>query len=51
MGAEGVRTHSRRGQEPGASQGTIGGGEAPAEGVTLSGGPGLGIDSGVGGLY
>jgi len=39
------------GQEPGASQGTIGGGETSSSSVTVSGGPGLGIDSGVGGLY
>ena len=36
-------------QVPGASQGTIGGGDA--SGLTASGGPGVGIDSGVGGLY
>ena len=43
----------KTGQEPGASQATIGGGEAPAEGVAMSGGAGagVGIDSGVGGLY
>jgi len=38
------------GQDPGASQGTIGGGES-ASGVTVSENPGLGIDSGMGGLY
>lgn len=38
------------GQEPGASQGTIGGGEAPDD-MASSGGPGVGIDSGMGGLY
>jgi penicillin-binding protein 1A len=41
----------KTGQEPGASQPTIGGGEAPADGVALTSGPGIGIDSGVGGLY
>jgi penicillin-binding protein 1A len=39
------------GQEPGASQGTIGGGEAPDDLSVSAGGPGVGIDSGVGGLY
>ncbi len=39
------------GQEPGSTQGTIGGGEGSSSGVAVSGGPGLGIDSGVGGLY
>ncbi|MBV8911457.1 MAG: transglycosylase domain-containing protein, partial [Acetobacteraceae bacterium] len=40
-------------QEPGGSQGTIGGGDAGGAGVVDSenGGPGVGIDSGVGGLY
>ena len=38
------------GQEPGGSQGTIGGGEG-SSGVTVSENPGLGIDSGMGGLY
>ena len=38
-------------QEPGASQGTVGGGEGSWDGVNVSSGPGLGIDSGVGGLY
>ena len=38
------------GQEPGGSQGTVGGGES-SSGVAVSEGPGLGIDSGVGGLY
>ena len=49
----GQRTDAfKPGQEPGASQGTIGGGEAPAEGVSVSAGaPGVGIDSGMGGLY
>ena len=38
-------------QVPGATQGTIGGNEG-GEGLTVStGGPGLGIDSGMGGLY
>ena len=49
----GQRTDAfKPGQEPGASQGTIGGGEAPADGVAVSAGaPGVGIDSGMGGLY
>ena len=38
------------GQDPGASQGTIGGGDI-SSGVAVSENPGLGIDSGVGGLY
>ena len=43
-------------QQPGASQGTIGGGDVPSGGGTeVSGGPGagtgIGVDSGVGGLY
>ena len=37
-------------QPPGGSQGTIGGGESPDLAVSASG-PGVGIDSGVGGLY
>ncbi len=37
-------------QTPGATQGVIGGGDS-SSGMTASGGPGLGIDSGVGGLY
>jgi len=37
-------------QVPGATQGTIGGGDS-SSGMTASGGPGLGVDSGVGGLY
>ncbi len=39
------------GQEPGVSQGTIGGGEAPEDVAVSARGPGIGIDSGVGGLY
>ncbi len=43
-------------QQPGASQGTIGGGggggDVPSgDSTEVSGGPGVGIDSGVGGLY
>ncbi|MDP9095890.1 MAG: PBP1A family penicillin-binding protein [Pseudomonadota bacterium] len=39
-------------QQPGASQGVIGGGDVPTSGGTeVSSGPGVGIDSGVGGLY
>ena len=41
-------------QVPGASQGTIGGGDVPqpsSDGLTASSGPGLGVDSGSGGLY
>ena len=38
------------GQEPGSSQGTIGGGESSSS-VAVSENPGLGIDSGMGGLY
>jgi penicillin-binding protein 1A len=39
-------------QQPGASQGIIGGGDAPAgDGTEVSAGSGVGIDSGVGGLY
>ncbi len=43
-------------QQPGASQGTIGGGDVPGggNGTEVSGGPsgpGYGVDSGVGGLY
>jgi len=38
------------GQEPGASQGVVGGGEG-SSGMTVSEGSGLGVDSGVGGLY
>ncbi len=37
------------GQDPGASQGTIGGGDGG--GVAVSENPGLGVDSGMGGLY
>ncbi len=37
-------------QVPGATQGVIGGGDSSGV-TTVSGGPGLGIDSGVGGLY
>ena len=37
-------------QIPGATQGTIGGGDN-SSGMTASSGPGLGVDSGVGGLY
>ncbi len=37
-------------QVPGATQGTIGGGDS-SSGLTVSAGPGLGVDSGVGGLY
>ncbi len=37
-------------QTPGATQGTIGGGDS-SSGMTASGGPGVGVDSGVGGLY
>jgi hypothetical protein len=37
-------------QVPGATQGTVGGGDS-SSGMTVSGGPGLGIDSGMGGLY
>ena len=48
----GPRTDAfKAGQEPGASQGVIGGGDAPASGTEVSAGPGVGIDSGVGGLY
>ena len=51
----GQRTDAfKPGQEPGASQATIGGGEAApsSDGVAVStGGPGVGIDSGMGGLY
>lgn len=38
------------GQEPGASQGTIGGGEVATDSMSVAG-PGVGVDSGVGGLY
>ena len=38
-------------QSPGSSQPTIGGGDAPADDVSASSGPGVGIDSGMGGLY
>ncbi len=38
-------------QQPGGSQGTIGGGDAPADDVAASGGSGVGVDSGMGGLY
>ena len=39
-------------QQPGASQGVIGGGDVPGgDGTEVSAGPGVGIDSGVGGLY
>jgi len=38
------------GQEPGATQGTIGGGSGSTD-MTVSAGSGIGIDSGVGGLY
>ena len=42
-------------QTPGASQPTIGGGDAPSapanDGLTAASGPGLGVDSGSGGLY
>ena len=43
----------KTGQEPGASAGTVGGGETgEASGLTASsGGSGVGIDSGMGGLY
>ena len=42
----------KTGQEPGSSQGTVGGGEASADSMAVNaGGPGVGIDSGVGGLY
>ena len=47
----GSRTDAfKPGQEPGASQGVIGGGESDDIAVSTSG-PGIGIDSGVGGLY
>ncbi len=50
-GAGRVTDAFKTGQEAGASQGTIGGGE-DREGVAVSAaGPGVGIDSGVGGLY
>ncbi len=38
-------------QQPGVSQGTIGGGETSDDMAVSAGGPGVGIDSGVGGLY
>lgn len=39
-------------QQPGGSQGTIGGGEAVSDDLSVSArGPGVGIDSGMGGLY
>ena len=41
-------------QPPGGSQGTVGGGEATGDGVAVSNngpGAGVGVDSGVGGLY
>ena len=41
----------KTGQEPGASQGTIGGGEDRDAVAVSAAGPGVGIDSGVGGLY
>ncbi len=48
----GSRTDAfKPGQDPGGTQGTVGGGEAPSGDMTASGGPGVGIDSGVGGLY
>lgn len=48
----GSRTDAfKPGQEPGGTQGTIGGGET-TDGMTVStSGPGIGIDSGIGGLY
>ena len=50
-GSGGTRTDAfKQGQEPGASDGVIGGGGVN-EGVSLTGGSGIGIDSGVGGLY
>ena len=39
------------GQDPGGSQGTIGGGDAAPGDVAASGAPGVGVDSGMGGLY
>ena len=50
----GSRTDAfKTGQEPGSSQGTVGGGETAPDGALAvnAGGPGVGIDSGVGGLY
>ena len=48
----GPRTDAfKNGQEPGASQGVIGGGDVPAASTEVSAGSGVGIDSGVGGLY
>ena len=49
----GARTDAfKPGQDPGSSQGTIGGGEAPADGLSVNASSsGIGIDSGVGGLY
>ncbi len=53
----GPRTDAfKPGQEPGASNGTVGSWEGSGQGLTASsgggaGGPGIGIDSGVGGLY
>jgi len=44
----------KTGQEPGGTQGVIGGGETQSDSgltVSTSGGPGVGIDSGLGGLY
>ncbi len=38
-------------QQPGGTQGTIGGGETPDDVAASAGGPGVGIDSGMGGLY
>ena len=38
-------------QPPGGSQGTIGGGETADDMAATTAGPGVGIDSGVGGLY
>ena len=48
----GQRTDAfKPGQDPGGTTGTIGGGES-TDGLTAStSGPGVGIDSGVGGLY
>ena len=41
----------KTGQEPGGTESTIGGGQV-TEGMTVStSGPGLGVDSGMGGLY
>ena len=49
----GSRTDAfKPGQTPGDTQGTIGGGEGTTDGLTVSSsGPGLGVDSGTGGLY